>query len=45
MTLKEMINPMLICSNAPNNLWGKALITTCFLQNKIPGKFLGMHCD
>jgi len=29
-TLKEMMNAMLISSNAPNNLWGGALLTACF---------------
>jgi len=32
MTLKEMMNAMLISFNAPDNLWGRALLTTCFLQ-------------
>ena len=29
-TLKEMMNAMLISSNAPDNLWGESLLTTCF---------------
>jgi len=29
---------MLISSKAPNNLWGEILLTTCFLQNRIPQK-------
>jgi len=29
-TLKEIINVMLISSNAPDNLWGEALLTACF---------------
>ena len=40
-TLKEMMNVMLISSNSPNNLWGEALLTTCFLQNRIPHKKTG----
>ena len=39
-TLKEMINAMLICSNGPGNLWREAL-TTFFLQNRIPHKKTG----
>ena len=34
-TLKEMMNAMLISSNAPDNLRGEALLTACILQNKI----------
>jgi len=37
-TLKEMMNVMLISSNAPDNLWGEALLIACFLQNRIPHK-------
>jgi len=40
-TLKEMMNAMLISSNSLNNLWGEALLTTCFLQNRIPHKKTG----
>ena len=32
-TLKEMMNAMLISSSVPDNLWGEALLTACFLQN------------
>jgi len=35
-TLKEMMNAMLISSNASNNIWGESLLTACFLQNRIP---------
>ena len=41
MTLKEMMNAILISSNAPDNLWGEALLTTCFLQNRISYKKTG----
>jgi hypothetical protein len=34
-TLKEMMNAMLVSSSAPNNLWGEALLTACFVQNRI----------
>ena len=40
-TLKEMMNAMLISSSASDNLWGEALLTTCFLQNRIPHKKTG----
>ena len=40
-TLEEIMNVMLISSNAPDNLWGKSLLTTCFLQNRIPHKKVG----
>jgi len=30
MTLKEMMNLMLISSNAPDNLWGESLLTASF---------------
>ena len=40
-TLKEMMNAMLISSNVPDNLWGEALLTTCFLQNRILHKKSG----
>ena len=37
-TLKEMMNAMLVSSAAPNNLWGEALLSACFVQNRIPHK-------
>jgi hypothetical protein len=40
-TLKEMMNAMLVSSDAPNNLWGEALLTACFVQNRIPHKKTG----
>jgi transposase InsO family protein len=40
-TLKEMMNVMLVSSDAPNNLWGEALLTACFVQNRIPHKKTG----
>ena len=33
-----MMNTMLISSAAPNNLWGEAILTACFLQNRVPHK-------
>jgi len=41
MTLKEMMNAMLISFNASNNLWGESLLTACFLQNRIPHRKTG----
>ena len=35
------MNIMLISSNASDNLWGESLLTTCFLQNRIPHKKTG----
>ena len=40
-TLKEMMNCMLVSSNAPENLWGEAILTACHLQNRIPYKKTG----
>ena len=39
--LKEIMNAMLISSNAHDNLWDEALLTECFLQNRIPDKKTG----
>ena len=36
-----MMNAMLVSSNAPDNLWGEALLTACHLQNRIPYKKTG----
>ena len=30
-TLKEIMNALLVSSSAPNNPWGEALLTACFL--------------
>jgi len=40
-TLKEMMNAMLISSNALDNIWGEAILTICFLQNRIPHRKSG----
>ena len=37
-TLKKMMNVLLISSGAPKNLWGEAILSTCFIQNRIPFK-------
>ena len=36
--LKEMMNSLLVSASAPNNLWGKALLFACHLQNRISYK-------
>jgi len=36
-----MMNVMLISFSAPDNLWGEAILTTCFLHNRIPHKKTG----
>ena len=41
-TLKEMMNALLVSSSAPNNLLREALLTACFLQNRIPYKKIGL---
>lgn len=33
-----MINCMLVSSGAPENLWGDALLTACYVLNRIPNK-------
>ncbi|OMO54671.1 Integrase, catalytic core [Corchorus capsularis] len=40
-TLKEMMNAMLVSSNAHDNLWGEALLSACHVQNRIPYKKTG----
>ncbi|KAJ0041960.1 hypothetical protein Pint_17978 [Pistacia integerrima] len=36
-----MVNVMLISFGAPFNLWGEAMLSTCYIQNKIPFKKTG----
>ena len=46
-TLKEMMNSMLISSNAPDNLWGEAILSACHLQKEFLIKELAkllMNC-
>ena len=35
MTLKEMMNSLLVSASTPNNLWGEAILSACQLQNRI----------
>jgi len=37
-TLMNMVNSMLINSSVPENLWGKALMTACYILNRISFK-------
>ena len=37
-TLIDMVNSMLINSGVPENLWGEALLTACYILNRIPFK-------
>lgn len=37
-TLKEMMNSILVSSNAHDNLWGETILSACHLQNRIPHK-------
>ena len=37
-TLVEMVNAMLINARLPTNLWGEALLTACYLHNRIPSR-------
>ena len=34
-TLMDMINCMLLSSCAPENLWGEALLSSCFMLNRV----------
>ena len=35
-TLMDMVNCMLLSSGAPENLWGEALLSVCFILNRVP---------
>lgn len=37
-TLTNMINSMIISANIPIYLWGEALLTACYIQNRITSK-------
>ena len=38
--LKDMMNAMLVSSGLPDNIWGEAILTTCFILNRVPHKKL-----
>ena len=35
-TLLDLVNEMILNAKLPNNLWGEALLTTCYVHNRIP---------
>ena len=37
-TLVDMVNAMILNAKLPNNLWGEALLTACYLNNRILSK-------
>jgi len=39
-TLKNMMNAMLLCSGLPDNMWGKAILSACYILNKVSHKSL-----
>ncbi|KAL0553832.1 hypothetical protein IC582_007736 [Cucumis melo] len=39
-TLKEMMNVMLLSSGLSDNMWGEAVLSACFVLNRIPHKSL-----
>ena len=39
-TLKDMMNAMLISSGMPTNMWGEAILSACYVLNRVPHKKL-----
>ncbi|KAL0322768.1 UNVERIFIED_CONTAM: Retrovirus-related Pol polyprotein from transposon TNT 1-94 [Sesamum angustifolium] len=39
-TLKEMMNAMLLSSGLPENMWGEAVQSACYILNRVPHKKL-----
>ncbi|KAL0348559.1 UNVERIFIED_CONTAM: Retrovirus-related Pol polyprotein from transposon TNT 1-94 [Sesamum angustifolium] len=39
-TLKEMMNAMLLSSGMPENMWGEAVLSACYILNRVPHKKL-----
>ena len=37
-TLKDMMNAILICSGLPSNMWGEAILFACDVLNRVPHK-------
>ena len=37
-TLKDMMNAMLISSGLPSNMWGEAILSACHVLNRVPHK-------
>ena len=42
-TLKEMVNSMLVSSDASQNLWGEALLNVNYILNKYPTRNLVLY--
>lgn len=34
----DMVNAMILSSGVPENLWGEALLSACYILNRIPNK-------
>ena len=41
MTLKEMMNSLLVSASSPNNMWRETILSASHLQNRIPYKKIG----
>ena len=41
-TLKDMMNAMLVSHGLSDNMWGEAVLTTCFILNRVPHKKLDL---
>ena len=39
-TLKEMMNAMLLSFGMPDDMWGEAVLSACYILNKVPHKKL-----
>ena len=37
-TLIDMVNVVILSAKLPFNLWGKALLTACYVHNRVPSK-------
>ena len=37
-TLVDMVNAMILNAGLPFNLWGEALLTACYIHNRVPSK-------
>jgi len=41
-TLKDIMNVMLVRTGLPDNMWGEAVLTACFILNRVPHKKLDL---
>ena len=39
-TLVDMVNSLILNAKLPLNLWGEALLTSCYILNRIPSRVL-----